>query len=224
VWFRRKRIHGGGIQRLGYDLTTIRFDEESGAWTRFRHKIGAGGAKNADWLVYGQPVYAIADAEITNCWRNAPENPPNGKHHPGVAARKIPKSGNSVMTTLSTGDRVLYAHFMPGTIPEYLCPIEAEFMDLPNGLNTVLPEEQRSPIHRGQFLGRVGNSGQSSGPHLHVHIQDSSNTKPVGIPFEFLRVYGLKDNPTVPARWTVFTRAELPPGRIAIDPTTPPGR
>ena len=41
-------------------------------------------------------------------------------------------------------------------------------------------------IVAGQLLGRVGNSGNSSEPHVHLHLQDS--TRPYfgeGIPFEF---------------------------------------
>ena len=42
-------------------------------------------------------------------------------------------------------------------------------------------------VHRGQVLGRVGNTGSSAAPHLHFHITNSallavSN----GVPYEFM--------------------------------------
>lgn len=218
LWYRRKQVHGAGIQRLGYDLSMIHFDEEAHEWTTFRD--GETGSENRDWIVYGKPVYAIADALVTNCWRNAPENEPGEKGiHPGVHDGRIPGGGNSLFTSLANSDRVLYAHFIPGTIPEFICPTNEVFMDIPNGLNTVLPIDQRRQIKRGQFLGLAGNSGQSTGPHLHIHIQEAGeNPGPVSVPFKETCVFGL-DNDTVPPAWALRKGQVLPPGMIAIDPS-----
>lgn len=35
----------------------------------------------------------------------------------------------------------------------------------------LVPVDQRARVHTGQFLGRVSHSGNSSGPHLHTHVQ-----------------------------------------------------
>lgn len=48
-------------------------------------------------------------------------------------------------------------------------------------------------VKQGQFLGKCGNSGNSSEPHLHFHIQDKENiNKAIGIKchFEKLSVDG----------------------------------
>jgi murein DD-endopeptidase MepM/ murein hydrolase activator NlpD len=44
-------------------------------------------------------------------------------------------------------------------------------------------------VRRGQPLGRVGNSGNSSEPHLHFHLQDSPTPlSGIGLPLVFRRV------------------------------------
>ena len=43
-------------------------------------------------------------------------------------------------------------------------------------------------VHRGQHLGRVGNTSSSSGPHLHFHVTDSPAGNGVlsnGVPYVF---------------------------------------
>ena len=43
-------------------------------------------------------------------------------------------------------------------------------------------------VHRGQHLGRVGNTGSSGSPHLHFHVTDSSAGNGIlsnGVPYVF---------------------------------------
>jgi len=45
-------------------------------------------------------------------------------------------------------------------------------------------------VHRGQLLGRIGNSGNSSTPHTHIQVQSSPDTvSSDGLPFVFDRFY-----------------------------------
>jgi murein DD-endopeptidase MepM/ murein hydrolase activator NlpD len=56
--------------------------------------------------------------------------------------------GNAVFLRLRDGRIVFYAHVVPGSV-------------------TVRAGDR---VVRGQLLGRVGNSGNSSAPHLHLHV------------------------------------------------------
>lgn len=70
-------------------------------------------------------------------------------------------------------------------------------------------------VDAGQFLGRVGNSGHSSGPHLHLHLVDHPGPdEPAqrGLPLRFngIRVHGSDGyNPEVDfSAWNKLSASE----------------
>src|SRR4030095_4827921 len=85
-WY-MNHAHASGIQGKGYDIKAVRFAEDENMWTQRKVGVSAdeydADRKNTDWIVYEQPVHAIADGEVARCWRNAPENPAPGQSHPG---------------------------------------------------------------------------------------------------------------------------------------------
>jgi hypothetical protein len=98
----------------------------------------------------------------------------------------ITRSGNHVVLVTDDDHGVLLAHLAPGTIPERLCPLDDEFMvdanvhapcnDCEAPVESVIPPDERPRVRRGDFLGRLGTSGASGGPHLHVHVNEVSTT------------------------------------------------
>lgn len=114
---------------------------------------------NEDRVVYGVDVLAMADGEILRCFRTLPNNPEVGVKDEDVIA--ISGGGNGMWIRHETGELALYAHFEPLSVPESLCPADGT-------LNPPIA------VTRGTVLGRVGNSGSSTGPHLHVHVQRGS--------------------------------------------------
>lgn len=189
-----------------HDMHVRRFDTGAGAWTTVRPGVGTVDSPE-DYLAYGIPVYASDDGEVVTCWRNAPDNPLDTPH-PGrdgcndededgnpcdqnvTCSCTVPRSGNHLNILSADGNMMLYAHLMPGSVPKEICPHEDEFVTHaeeldptlggPKGYNPdmFVPAGSRAFVQKGQFLGYVGDSGASGGPHLHHHmIKEDTGTK-----------------------------------------------
>ena len=107
---------------------------------------------NHNYRAYGQPVYAVADATVSAVKDGIPENVP------GAASRAVPITldtvgGNHVILNLGDGVYAFYAHLQPGSI------------------QVKLGDKVRS----GQALALLGNSGNSTEPHLHFHLIDANS-------------------------------------------------
>ena len=101
----------------------------------------------ASYVIYGKPVYAVADARVAAAVDGLPDTPP------GALPAGIPigeADGNHVVLELGNGRYALFAHLKPGSIR-----VRAD--DL---------------VRAGDVLGQVGTSGNSSEPHLHFHVTD----------------------------------------------------
>lgn len=101
------------------------------------------GARNDDYLAYGQPILAVADGIVEQVVDGVTDNAP-GKMNPYYTP------GN--MVVLRHGDGGVfssYAHLKPG-----------------------LQLRVGAKVKQGAVLGRCGNSGNSSEPHLHFQLQD----------------------------------------------------
>ncbi|MCP3098118.1 M23 family metallopeptidase [Myxococcus sp. K15C18031901] len=168
------------------DLEAVRFHPTEKRFTRIWPDFAdyATDPKNIDWILYGVPVQAIADGVVISCWRNAPEGLKPDVHggdsvpHPGRTSNplRIPRSGNHLVVRTDDGKDILYAHMQPDSVPTELCPHDAQFVndaedrigDYPR--ETLVPISLRARVERGQDIGRVGSSGASAHPHLHIHI------------------------------------------------------
>jgi murein DD-endopeptidase MepM/ murein hydrolase activator NlpD len=92
-----------------------------------------------------------------------PENVPGGR---AVAITLITVAGNHIVVDIGNGHFAFYAHLKPGS----------------------LRVRVGDRVKRGQVLGLVGNSGNSTEPHLHFHISDglapgTSTLGSEGIPY-----------------------------------------
>jgi hypothetical protein len=110
------------------------------------------------YLIYGKPVYAVADARIAAAVDNMEDSPPGGL--PNLPVEKA--DGNHVILDLGGGRFALYAHFKP---------------------HSLLVHEGQL-VQRGQLLGLVGTSGNSSEPHLHFQVMDApAALRSNGVPY-----------------------------------------
>lgn len=169
---------GGGPQTGAKDLRILRRVADNN-WQLL--KAGQNDdTVNSNYLIYGRPVYAMASGTVIGCWRNAPENTGHTKHAAN-ATGKILLQGNHLWIKQTDGNIALYAHAPTGDIPASLCPNNTTFLTgtALGGPIWTQPEAtvtNGATVTAGQLLYHVGNSGNSSEPHLHVHIVNTSNT------------------------------------------------
>jgi murein DD-endopeptidase len=117
--------------------------------------------KNASYYAYGQDALAVGDGMVVAVKDSIPEN------IPGINSRAVPITletvgGNHVILDLGGGRFAFYAHLQPGS----------------------LRVKRGDRVRRGAVLGLVGNSGNSTEPHLHFHLSDgNSPLGSEGIPY-----------------------------------------
>jgi hypothetical protein len=211
--------HAAGIQGEGEDFGARRYLGNS-KWSPY--KEGGDGKKNSDFVVYEKPVYAIADGTIVGCWRNAPENPNPPAHNQKFTDGFIPGGGNMLFVDLPDGKRLLYAHMIPGTMPAKLCPNNDEYfpkaMTIPEGdAYLMLDPADQVAIKKGDFLGKVGNSGSSSGPHLHLHAEKSGAAAVMKFEQGLYKPY-VDGSTDIQGGWKSFAGQEIPDGEVLIRP------
>lgn len=230
-----KKIHSdSGSQQWGYDIGMMKHDG-SGAWSEVKPGTDWKKIRNDNYYVFGKPVYAMGDGKIIRCWRNAPQNPrpfssalgddwdEDFKDKDWLSQewrnKMMSGAGNHLLVEEDDGDLVLYAHAQTGSIPSSLCPHNATLYSKAGADSEGdVPAAQQVRIHAGDKLYMIGNSGNSSAPHLHVHKQ-----KPDGTPVQMQFNRGLAQ--AIPDRvhadintWTRFAGQRIPDGPVLIWP------
>jgi len=118
---------------------------------------------NADWHAYGVPVLAVADAVVVDVADGIPENVALSDER-AVPNRRETMTGNYVVLKIEEDRFVFYGHLQPGT----------------------LRVKVGDDVRVGQELGRIGNTGNSDGPHLHFHVANGNDPlSGEGVPFAF---------------------------------------
>ena len=107
---------------------------------------------------YGADVIAVADGTIAHVKDGVPDNAPGSKT-PAVPITTDTVGGNVVVLDIGNGHHVFYAHLQPG-----------------------VPVKAGEKVKRGQLLGKIGNSGDSLGAHLHFHVMNAAHFGE-GVPF-----------------------------------------
>lgn len=162
------------------DLNVRRWD--GSAW-----RGGRSGTDNDDDFTWNAPYFAPVSGEVASCWRNFPDNPQQGVKVldvDGDGVNDIFTGGNSVTIITDDGLKVGMSHFKAGSIPAALCPNNAGTAQFPDTMEKVdgwrvaafIEKGSRPKVTEGQFLGRAGNSGNSTGPHLHISVKRITGT------------------------------------------------
>lgn len=103
--------------------------------------------KNENWPTYGQKAIAVADAKVVSVLDGLPERVPNALP-PDTTMQNV--TGNHVILDLGRGYYAFYAHLQPRS----------------------LKVKVGDRVKRGQVLALLGNSGNTTAPHLHFHVSD----------------------------------------------------
>jgi murein DD-endopeptidase len=116
---------------------------------------------NKNYRAYGSDALAVADGVVTEVKDGIPENIP-GENSRAVSITLETIGGNHVILDIGHGRYATYAHLQPGSLKVKL----------------------GDHVKRGQVLGLVGNSGNSTEPHLHFHLTNgNSPLGSEGIPY-----------------------------------------
>ena len=102
------------------------------------------GLENEDYYAYGQPALAPATGTVIAVVDELPDNQPQ------VETDEQHPAGNHVVIQTGEAEYVFLAHLQPGSIAV----------------------EPGQTVESGQLVGLVGNSGNTSEPHLHIHLQN----------------------------------------------------
>jgi murein DD-endopeptidase MepM/ murein hydrolase activator NlpD len=100
------------------------------------------GKRNEDYYAYGKEVLAPADGTVILAIDGVPDNKPDSPNN-------FLSLGNCIMIQHAESEFSVLAHLQPGS----------------------LRVKTGSPVKLGQLIARCGNSGNSSEPHLHFHLQ-----------------------------------------------------
>jgi hypothetical protein len=126
------------------------------------NRLFVGAPKDVNsYFGYGQNVLAVANARVVavvDKFKN---------QIPGVLPTKITLEeidGNHVVLDLGNGQYVFYAHMQP---------------------NSIIVKEGDT-VKKGQVIGRLGNTGNTSAPHMHLHVMAQPYTLGSnGLPYVF---------------------------------------
>jgi hypothetical protein len=119
------------------------------------------GKKSEEWLCYGAELLAVASGTVVQVIRDLPDEPP-GVAPSNLTVPEIP--GNHVILDLGGRRYAIYAHLAPHSATVHV----------------------GDRVKVGDKLGLLGNSGNTTGPHLHFQISDRPSTlDATSLPFEF---------------------------------------
>jgi Peptidase family M23 len=150
-------------------------------------------SKLSSYVGFGQPEIAAAPGTVVSAVDGIAENKPQGP------LEKLPPIqntvGNHVIIKIAPGRFLLYGHMKTGSVRV----------------------KTGQKVREGQLLGQVGNTGNSSTPHLHFQVLTEPTFFPSdSVPFTFTH-FSLLGQVTDP--FTDETLALQPTGSIPVAPT-----
>lgn len=138
--------HRGTVMPLGSRLNGA--ERYAIDWIRINpaNQLAVGdGSRNEDYYAYNSDLLAVADGTVVAAVSDMPDVPPM------ILPAGVPvdqMGGNHVIIDIGDGNFAFYAHLIPGSA-------------------TVKVGDK---VTRGQVIGKLGNSGNTTAPHVHFHV------------------------------------------------------
>ncbi len=124
------------------------------------HALTGDPSKLTSYPCFGAPVYSATYGKVVNLYDGLPEQVPG--HPKNIKPETI--GGNMIVVEIDAGHYAFYGHLQPGSLKVKL----------------------GSVVKPGQLLGLVGNTGNSTAPHLHFELMDTDSPLAAdGLPFVF---------------------------------------
>ncbi len=102
-----------------------------------------------NYTAYGAKLLAVADGTVVSTLDSLPDQKPGSLPDPATITLAT-VDGNHVVLDLGGGHYAFYGHMVPGSVRV----------------------RAGQHVRRGDVLGLLGNTGNSSAPHLHFHLMD----------------------------------------------------
>ncbi|MEE8299373.1 MAG: M23 family metallopeptidase [Thermodesulfobacteriota bacterium] len=148
-----------------------------------------------NYFCYGEEILAVGEGRVVVAVDKYDDQIP-GQLPPGIPLEEA--DGNYVVIDLGGGNFAFYAHMIKGSVA-------VEVGDF---------------VTRGQVIGLVGNTGNTSAPHLHFHMMSGPSTfGSNGIPYMIYEYDLLGRAPSIEA----FDEAEINGTPLKILPVNTPG-
>lgn len=149
---------GAGGQIFAHDIGVVGWDAALKKWTSL--VPGGDDAKNSGYRIWGKPVRAVADGTVESFDDGMADNTVLGEFPDPTPS---PGGGNSFVIKHGT-ELVKYSHLRKGSMPAEL-------------------KVKGAPVSEGQVIGLVGNTGNSTNPHTHIHCVGANDNALRPLPF-----------------------------------------
>lgn len=149
-------VANGGIDKTtshSWELITQRYAYDFAVADASGKTYRNDGRRLEDYYAFGQPILAPADGRVVRVREGVRDYPSPRPVSGSLDWRTRDFRGNFVVIEHNRGEYSFLAHLQKGSV-------------------CVRPGDT---VRRGQRIGACGNSGHSTEPHLHFHIQDHPN-------------------------------------------------
>lgn len=147
-----------------------------------------------NYVIYGKDVLAVADGTVVHTYNGLDDQVPGQLPGPGIPLDQA--DGNSIVLDIGDGLYVNYAHLKKGS----------------------LQVKVGDKVTKGEHIANVGESGNASAPHLHMHVMDGPSTFGANSrPYVFEK-FSTQGKAASPEAWSTVENTDQPLSVVPVNP------